>query len=469
MTSVFPADTYAHRRRQLCSDVEQGIILLLGNDPSPINFPANHYPFRQDSNFLYFVGLDRPGLAAVIDRDEGTACVFGDDQSEADIIWTIREQPLADQCGEAGIADCRLRADLNATIRRALEQKRPIHIVPPVQPRQLLWLQQLLGMSAEALGQAASPELIRAIVKQRSRKSAEEVAQIEMAIEVSRAMHEEAMRRVQPGAVEYELVGAVDGVVRSRNSRNSFDTIFTVHGEILHNPYFGNSLKEGDWLVHDSGAESPLHYASDITRTLPVSGRFSPRQREAYEIVLEAQERAMDAVRPGVEFREIHALAARVLLEGLKAMGLVKGDPEEAVAAGVHTLFFPCGLGHMMGLDVHDMEGLGEDYVGYTDQVIRNPEFGWRNLRLARALEPGFVITIEPGLYFNPVLMDLWKAEGKCRDFIDYAELEKYRTFGGVRVEDDLLVTETGRQILGPSIPRTLAEIEEIMGRTPFE
>jgi Xaa-Pro aminopeptidase len=283
-----------------------------------------------------------------------------------------------------------------------------------------------------------------------------------MALALSYEMHTTAMRLIRPGIVEREVAAAIEAVVLSHGARPSFATIFSKHGETLHNPCYENALAAGDIVVHDSGAESPLHYASDITRTIPVGGRFSARQKEIYTIVLAAQQRAIAAARPGVEWREVHRLAAVALMEGLKTLGVVKGDPQEAVAAGAHTLFLPCGLGHMMGLDVHDMEALGEDYVGYTDTIRRNPAFGWRSLRLAKPVEPGFVVTVEPGIYFIPHLIDQWKAERKCEPFIDYARLEAWRRFHGVRIEDDIVVTEDGCRILGPHIPKTIDEVEAL-------
>jgi Xaa-Pro aminopeptidase len=307
-----------------------------------------------------------------------------------------------------------------------------------------------------------SSDLIRAVVEQRSIKSPEEIEQIEIALKISARMQIAATKMAKPGVFEYEVAGAMEGILASSRVHAAFQPIFSVHGEIMHNPYYDNRLKAGDIAVNDSGAESPLHYASDITRTIPVGGRFSLIQREVYSIVLDAQARCIAAATPGVEWRQVHRLAAVALMEGLKKLGLVKGDPQEAVSAGAHTLFFPCGVGHMMGLDVHDMEPLGEDYVGYTDTIQRNPDFGWRYLRLAKPVEPGFVVTVEPGIYFMPELINRWRAEGKYSQFIDYARLEAYRNFGGIRIEDDLLITPDGCHLLGPHIPKTIAEVEAL-------
>jgi Xaa-Pro aminopeptidase len=311
-------------------------------------------------------------------------------------------------------------------------------------------------------GVTPSPELIRAVVEQRSTKTPEEIEQIELALGITARMQTAAMKMAKPGVFEYEIAGAMEGIMGSSGVRPAFPPIVSVHAEIMHNPYYDNRLKAGDIVVNDSGAESPLHYAGDITRMIPVGGKFSSRQKEIYSIVLTAQERCIAAAAPGVEWRQVHRLAAVTLMEGLRELGLVKGDPQEAVAAGAHTLFFPTGVGHMMGLDVHDMEPLGEDYVGYTDTIQRDPEFGWRYLRLAKPVEPGFVITVEPGIYFMPELIAQWKAEGKYDPFIDYDKIEAYRHFGGIRIEDDILITPDGCRVLGPHIPKTIDEVEAL-------
>lgn len=307
--------------------------------------------------------------------------------------------------------------------------------------------------------------LVKAIVAQRSIKTRVEFEEIEAAINISYQMQTTAMKMSKPGVHEREVAGAMEAIALSQGSRLAFPTIFSINGQTLHNHNYVNIMKQGDIAINDSGAESALHYASDITRTIPVGGRFSKRQREIYAIVLNAQEKTIDAIKPGVEFRVIHRLSCKILASGLKDLGLMKGDIDEAVDAGAHTLFFPCGLGHMLGLDVHDMEALGEDYVGYTDTIKRNPDFGWKSLRLAKALETGFVITVEPGIYFIPELIDRWKAEQKCSAYINYNAVDKYRDFGGIRIEDDVLVTENGHRILGRPIPKTIDEVEEISSR----
>jgi Xaa-Pro aminopeptidase len=456
---MFAREIYIQRRERLKARVQSGLILLPGNDESPMNYAANTYPFRQDSTFLYFFGLDQPGLAAVIDIEEGSECVFGDDPTVEEIVWTGPVPPLRDRCSRVGVTQSAPGDKLQQILNEAVRRGRAIHVPPQYRADNVRKINELWG---PATPPAPSPVLIRAIVRQRSIKSPEEIEQIEAALDISRQMHITAMQTARPGVVEREVAGAMEGIAVSNGVRLAYPVIFSTHGETMHNPFYDNILKAGDIVVNDSGAESAMHYASDITRTIPIGGRFSQRQREVYSIVLEAQEKALGLAKPGVEWREVHRLTAVALMEGLKALRLIGGDPQEAVAAGAHTMFFPCGVGHMMGLDVHDMEPLGEDYVGYTDTIRRNPEFGWRYLRLAKAVEPGFVITVEPGIYFIPQLIDQWRAEDKCGRFINYDKVERYRDFHGVRIEDNIVVTADGCRVLGRPIPKTIEEVEAL-------
>lgn len=463
---MFGVETYIERRRRLQGDVKSGLVLLAGNDESPMNYPDNPYQFRQDSSFLYLFGLDSPGLAGVIDIDEQRECVFGDDVTVDEIIWMGPQPALKEKCGEIGVKSSAPFEKLGAILKAALDKGRTIHILPQYRGDTILKIAGLLGIQPARITDFVSEALTKAVVAQRSIKSDEEICEIEAALDIAYEMQTTAMRLAKPGVYEREVAGAMEGIALSRGGRLSFPTIFSVHGETLHNHYHGNLMKAGDIAVNDSGAETAMGYASDITRTIPISGKFSQRQKEIYSIVFDAQKQAIEAVGPGVEFRNVHRLAGKILVSGLKDLGLVKGDIDEAVDAGVHTLFFQCGLGHMMGLDVHDMEGLGEDYVGYTDTIKRNPEFGWRSLRLGKSLEPGYVITVEPGIYFIPELIDRWKAEGKCGEFIDYNAVEKYKDFGGVRIEDDILVIDSGYRELGRPIPRTIEEVEQVCSST---
>jgi len=459
---MFGADVYVERRSQLKEQVQSGLILFLGNEESPMNYLDNQYSFRQDSSFLYFFGLDFPGLAAVIDIDQGKECVFGNDLTVNDIIWMGPQPALKEKCSAIGVSETAKFDKLQPVLKKVTEQSRPVHILPSYRAQSTLKIAELLGIPPAKVQERVSETLIRAVVAQRSLKSKREIEQIEAALDVSYEMQTMAMKMSRPGVLEMEVVGAMEGIAISRGCRLAFPTIFSIRGEVLHNHYYGNVMKQGDIAINDSGAETTLGYASDISRTIPVSGKFSQRQKEIYTIVLNAQERAIETVRPGVEFRQIHLLACKSLASGLKDLGLMKGDIEEAVHAGAHTLFFQCGLGHMLGLDVHDMEGLGEDYVGYTDTIRRNPEFGWRSLRLGRAIEAGFVITVEPGVYFIPELISRWWLQKKNSQYINYDMVKKYEDFGGLRVEDDVLVTENGHRVLGRKIPKTIDEVEDM-------
>jgi len=454
---MFDRDVYIRRRQRLKTQVDSGLILLLGNDESPMNYAANAYPFRQDSTFLYFFGLDQPRLAAVIDVEEGTEWVFGDDPTVEEIVWTGPVPLLHDRCEYIGVAQTAPSDKLKQVLDKATRTRRTVHVPPQYRAENTL---KLNGLWSPASAPSPSVALIRAIVQQRSVKSPEEIEQIEAALKISRQMHITAMQMARPGVVEREAAGAMEGIAQSNGVRLAYPAIFSTHGETMHNPYYDNVLNAGDIVINDSGAESPLHYASDITRTIPVGGRFSQRQREVYSIVLAAQEKALGMAKPGVEWREVHRQTAVALMEGLKELGLVKGDPQEAVAAGAHTMFFPCGVGHLMGLDVHDMEALGEDYVGYTETIRRNHAFGWRYLRLAKAIQPGFVITVEPGTYFIPQLIDQWRAGKKHRRFINYDKVEEYRDLHGIRIEDNIVVTDDGCRVLGWPIPKNIEEVE---------
>ena len=457
---MFEATTYAARRRRLREEMSGGIVLFLGSELSPMNYPDNPYPFWQDRSFLYYWGLDSPGLAAILDADSGEEVLFGSDQTIDDIVWTGPLPSLAQRAERVGVAGTESPARLAERVAAAVSSGRTVHYVPQYRPFGALEIQRLLGVPAEAVNGSASRELIRAVVAMRAVKSAEEIEQIEWAIGVSRDMHTAAMSMCRPGLHEQEVAGAVAGVALARGGQLSFPMIFTVHGEVLHNHGCLNVMREGDLVVHDSGVSGPFGYASDITRTIPVSGRFTDRQRDVYEIVLRAQARALDAVKPGVPWRDIHLLAALAMTEGLRDLGLMKGDPGEAVAEGAHAIFFQCGVGHMVGLDVHDMEGLGEEHVGYGAGYERSDQFGLCYLRMARPVEPGFVMCVEPGTYFVPELMDRWRAESRHEAFIDYDAFDAYRDFGGIRVEDDIVVTDEGMRVLGPSIPLSVDDVE---------
>ncbi len=459
---MFDKTTYIQRREQLIRQIGSGIILLLGNDESPMNYTDNTFPFRQDSSFLYFFGLDTPHLAAIIDADEHTVTVFGDDISVDDIIWMGPQPALRERAAGVGVTDTAPSAALADRVKSALARGRRVHYLPPYRPENILRLMVLTGNLPPQIKAGFSADLVQAVVAQRSVKSDEEIAQIEIALETTHRMHALAMQMAEPGLLEQDIVGAMEGIAIAGGGRPAFPVILTVHGETLHNHYHGNTLTEGLMILNDSGAESALHYAADITSTFPVGRQFTPRQRDIYQIVYDAQAAATRALKPGVQFRDIHLLACRTLAAGLKDLGLMRGDIDEAVAQGAHALFFQCGLGHMMGLDVHDMEDLGEQFVGYDDTISRSPQFGLRSLRLGKALQPGYVITVEPGIYLIPALIDLWKSERKFEAFIDYDKVESYRDFGGVRLEDDVLITADGYRVLGGHFPKTIEEVEAV-------
>jgi len=458
---MFSADVYSNRRQHLKTDVNSGMILFLGNGESPINAQDNCYFFRQDSSFLYFWGLDLPNLAAVIDVDADTETFFGDEPSLDDVIWTGPQPSLSERCRGAGVNRSAPLTELHEMIGSAIKKNRPVHFLPPYRMDQTVRLADLCGMDRRTVCGNASETLIRSVIRLRSVKSDEELVQIEAAIAINGDMQRAAMQMATPGRYEREVVGEIEGLAYGQSGRKPpFTTIFSIHGQTLHNHCHDNRMQAGDLVICDCGAESPMGYASDTTRTIPVGGRFTNRQKEMYEIVLGMQADALAAMKPGVPFKDVHLAAARRLSSDLKALGLIRGDVDQALETGAYALFFPHGLGHMLGLDVHDMECLGEDYVGYTDQIQRDSRFGLNRLRLAKPLEPGFVVTVEPGIYFIPQLVQQWRAENRFFDQIDYGKLESYLDFGGVRIEDDVRVTSTGSTVLGPLIPKTVTAVE---------
>ncbi len=460
---MFDAAVYAARRKRLIEQMDTGLLLFLGNEDSPMNSAAEVYPFRQDGSFLYFFGLDAPGLAALIDVDEEGTTLYGHDPTLDDMVWTGPRPSLQEQAERAGIHRTDAPEALAETVEQARRQGRAVHFLPPYRARHRLTLSRLVGrdVAPDEADEHASEALIRAVVAQREVKTDDEVAEIEKALTVTREMHLLAMRRSQPGTTEEEVAGALEGLALSSGSMLSFLAIFSARGEVLHNRPRPHALRGGELALCDAGATAPVtHYAGDVTRTTPVGGHFSDRQREIYQVVLEAQEAAIDAIRPDVAYRDVHLLAARRMTEGMKVLGFMAGDVDEAVARGAHALFFPHGLGHMLGLDVHDMEALGEDYVGYDEAVQRSGQFGLNFLRLGRALKPGFTLTVEPGIYFIGPLIDQWKAEGRHADFINYGKFEAYKDFGGIRIEDDVVVTGNGRRVLGEPIPKQPDAVE---------
>ncbi|MCE7043598.1 aminopeptidase P family protein [Dyadobacter sp. CY312] len=459
---MFSKETYIQRRKELKQKVGKGLILFLGNEETGMNYRDNVYTFRQDSSFLYYFGLDVASLHAVIDVENDQEIIFGDELTIDDIVWTGPKEPLSEKAAKAGIVNVKPSGAISRFLKNAKSLAQTIHFLPPYRGEHYLKLQEWLQIAPAAAAELASVSLIKAIVSMRSYKSAEEIAEIEKAVNTSVDMHLEFMRITLPGMTEKQVAGQLQSMAIGQGGDISYPIILTVNGEILHTHTRDLIMRDGQLSLCDAGAETAMHYCGDLTRTIPTGKKFTTLQKEMYEIVLNAEESAIAAAKPGVLFKDLHTLASTKLLEGLKAVGIIKGDPAEAVAHDVHTLFFQCGLGHMMGLDVHDMENLGEQYVGYTDELKKGTSFGWKSLRLGRALEPGFVVTVEPGLYFIPTLIDRWKAENKLSQFINYNKLESFRDFTGIRIEDDVVITEDGHRILGKKLAKSVAEIEAL-------
>jgi Xaa-Pro aminopeptidase len=460
---MFETKIYTQRRNRLKKEFSSGVLIFLGNTELPMNYPQNVYHFRQDSTFLYFFGIDEPGLAAVIDIDSGKEIIFGNDVDIEDVIWTGPLPLLKGKAEMVGINSTSEYSKFSEYIKDAKMQNRKIHFLPPYHPNNMILLNTLLGISFDDLKKESSLELIHAVIKLRSLKGKEEIKEIENGIKTAFKMFTKAMKMAKHGKYEYEVAGAMEGIARSKNGSLSFPTILSIHGEILHGHYHNNEMKDGDLLLIDAGFETPSHYATDHTRVVPVRGKFTQKQKEIYEIVLNSQMAAIEAIKPGVTYQSIHLLSCKVIAKGLKDLGLMKGDIDEAVKAGAHAMFLPHGLGHMMGLDVHDMEDIGQIYVGYDDEIRPSEQFGTAYLRLGRKLQTGFVVTVEPGIYFVPELFQLWKSENKFTEFINYSKVEEYLDFGGIRIEDDVLVTENGYRVLGKPIPKTIAEVESLM------
>lgn len=463
---MFDTSIYTNRRTILKDKFDSGLLLFLGNEDSPANYQANTYPFRQDSSFLYYFGIDRPGFAATIDIDNNLETLFGTDVTIDDIVWGGMQPSVNDFAEIIGIKRAAAIDKLNEQVISAIKKGRRVHFLPQYRTENIMKLSLISGLTESSVNYYASEKLVKAVISQRSIKSEEEIKELDEAVDIASKMHLAAMKMIKPDTDERKIAGMIEGIALSLGYGLSFRPIVSINGQTLHNHNYDNKMKSGDMLVNDSGAESKLHYASDITRTIPVGGKFTDKQREIYQIVLKAEMNAINAVKPGITNKELHLNAAKDIASGLIELGLMFGNAEEAVNAGAHTLFFPHGLGHMLGLDVHDMEGLGEDYVGYDESVQRSEEFGLKYLRLAKTLQPGFVFTIEPGIYFIPELIDMWKTQNKFPEFINYDMLENYSGFGGIRIEDDVLVTEDGCRTLGSKpIPKSVEELESIVGK----
>lgn len=456
---MFAKETYIQRRELLKKAVGTGILLFLGNDEMGLNYADNAFRYRQDSTFLYFFGLSFAGLSAIIDIDEDKEIIFGDELTIDSIVWMGTQPTLKEKSERVGIKQTMPSASLKKYLTQALHKDQIIHYLPPYRCEHQVKLMEWLDLPLSK--QEGSIPFIRAVVAQRNYKSDEEIAEIEKACDITADMHIAAMKAVRPGMKEYEIAGLLESIAISAGGDLSFPTIATVNGQTLHNHYYGNTVKPGDLFLIDAGAETAMGYAGDMSSTIPADKTFTTRQREIYEIQNRMHLESVKALRPGIPYEEVYDLSARVMVEGLKELGLMKGNPNDAVRSGAYAMFYPHGLGHMMGLDVHDMENLGEVWVGY-DGKAKSTQFGRKSLRLARKLETGFVLTIEPGIYFIPELIDLWRSQKKFEDFINYDLVETYKDFGGVRNEEDYLITKDGARRLGKKIPLTPEEVEAL-------
>ena len=463
---MFSKETYVSRRAELKKLVKSGIIILFGNNDSPANYPNNAYsPFRQDSSFLYYFGQKRDGLVGIIDIDNDMETLIGDDISVEDIVWYGSVDSVHDMAQQVGVANTAPMKTLKTICNDALRQKRKIHFLPPYRFDIKLLVFDLLGIHPNQQKESASMDLIKAVVKMRSAKEPQEIEELERAAVIGYKMHTTAMRMCKPGAIEQNIAGYLKGIAHGYGAMESFATILSQHGEIMHGAPSMNPLEDGRLLLVDAGAETINNYCSDNTRTMPVNGKFTQRQLEIYSIVEECHDYALKAARPCVKYWDVHFGVCRLMTDRLKELGLMKGDTDEAVAAGAHAMFLCHGLGHMMGMDVHDMENFDQINVGFDEETRPNLEqFGTNCLRMGRRLEEGFVVTDEPGIYFIPALIDDWRSKGLHKDFINYDMLETYKDFGGIRIEDDLLITKDGCRFLGKDrIPYHPKDVEEFM------
>ncbi len=459
---MFSKETYIRRRAELRRLVGSGMILLFGNNEAPCNYPANAYsPMRQDSTFLYYFGIHRDGLVGMIDVDNDCDMLFGDDIDIDDIVWMGFTPSVAELAAAVGVSKTAPLSALAKIVDGKPAHNRNIHFLPPYRHDTKIQIMDLLGLHPSQQQAAASVPLIKAVVSMRSAKEQQEIDAIDRACDVGYLMHTAAQAAIKPGVTERYIGGIVDGIARSHAGSTSFATIFTQHGEIMHGNPSPAPLEAGRLALCDAGCELD-DYCSDHTRTMPVSGRFTQQQLDIYTIVEDCHDHVLTIARPGVRYMDVHFAVCRLMTDRLKALGLMKGDTDEAVAAGAHAMFLPHGLGHMMGMDVHDMEGLGQVYVGFDNETRpRLDQFGTNCLRMGRRLQEGFVVTDEPGIYFIPQLIDQWRSTGHCKEFLCYDEIEKYRDFGGIRIEDDVLITADGCRFLGNKrIPYHATEIQ---------
>lgn len=460
---MFSEQVYRERRAALRKKVKSGIIVFLGNDYASMNYPANAYPFRQDSNFIYYFGLDLPNLVGVIDLEGGRDTIFANDYTMDDIIWMGPQMSIAEQAEAVGVPTVRPRKEVELEVASAIRAGRRVHFLPTYRGEQTLELCEWLGVQPGALKNYVSKELVSAVIEQRSVKEEREIAELDAANAIGYQMHVTAMRMAKPGKQEQVIAGVLDGIARSYGRITSFSTILSMNGQTLHNEKHDGVLKTGRLMLVDCGAESLSYYASDNTRVTPVGGSFTRKQQDIYEIVLRCVEKGIELAGPNVKYLDVHRAVCKELTEGMQGVGLMMGDVEESVMSGAHALFLPHGLGHMIGMDAHDMEGLGEDNVGYDSEVQRQDQFGTGSLRFGRRLQPGFCVSVEPGIYFIPELIAKWRRERINTNFINFEKLEEYLDFGGIRLEDCITITEKGCRILGENrIPIAVKDVEEL-------
>lgn len=461
---LFSKSTYVERRNELKKLVGSGLIVLFGNNDSPANYPSNTYKFRQDSSFLYYFGLHRNGLVGVIDVDNDREYLVGDEIDIEDIVWYGSVTSVAEMAEMTGVARTAAMRELPAIVESAKAQGEEVHFLPPYRFDNQIQIMDLLGIHPSQKKAVASLKLIAAVVKMRTTKTEEEIAELERAAEIGYEMHTTAMRLCRPGVTEQYIGGMVDGIANAYGCMVSFQTIATQHGEVMHGNPSPAKLEAGRLMLVDAGAETNENYCSDNTRTTPVSGVFTQKQKDIYNIVVECHDHVLEVAKPGVKWWDVHFAVCRIITERLQQLGLMKGDVEESLKAGAHAMFLPHGLGHSMGMDVHDMEGLGQVYVGFDDEVRPSTQFGTNALRFGRRLQKGFVVTDEPGIYFIPALIDDWKKNGTNAQFLNFDKIDEYRDFGGIRIEDDVLITDEGCRFIGSKrIPYHVEDVEEFM------
>jgi Xaa-Pro aminopeptidase len=461
LDKLFKKEKYISRRKALKEKISSGLIFISGSNNAPMNYTGNAYPFRQDSNFLYFFGLNSPELAGIIDVDSGDEILFGPRFSIDDYIWDGNSEKLEERAAKIGVVHVLNIDKLNDHLKKAIASGRKIHFLPPYRGEKTIWLSELFGIPVPLVAKQASVELTKAVISLRSVKDMDEILEIENTLnQVTSRIFDMAFKMAMSGVSEVEILAMSEGIALAHGHRMAYPVICSVNGQFLHNESYDNTLKEGDLLLLDAGSESPMHYATDITRTIPVNGKFSSLQKDAYLLVLAMMQKAFELMKPGIPYSFVHRKVCETLSDGLIALQLMKGNTEEIVNEGAHALFFPHGLGHLLGLDVHDMEDLGEEITGYDDEFKRSQQFGTQFLRYAKKLLEGTVITVEPGIYFNPVLIDLWAKEKRFSQYINYSNLEKYRDLGGIRIEDNVLITINSNRILGNPIPKKISDIE---------